>query len=325
MSFKRRVQIDGRPVRVGAVIMANPESILLVKDRNDRYLEETRARINKRSSKTRHQIKLALESVETGKYSTPGGKIEPDDLSETVALARELKEELGLIADPDSMEEVCIIVGKNRAHILYLVTALGQISPNPAENITGIGLLEESSILPLTHDFYQQHVLSLHEYFFRLPYLEKYKYSQMTGKLRLGIDEAEKWYRDQMRAYQYRNSRNIPLPRMIESTIHLSLLSRTGTKIPPKDPIAPFTQSNRHRLPSPENRDTLPKDRFEFSRNGSYTDISTCQNLDIKAAICQITKNCLPSDHHPYPATQPEPQNTTSFEASLLAASTSDK
>ncbi|MCC7432272.1 NUDIX domain-containing protein [Candidatus Peregrinibacteria bacterium] len=281
----RRTHIDGKPVRVGAVIMAQPGKILLVKDRKDRYLKETQEKISSRRSKTKHQINAALAITATGKLSTPGGGIEESDYDEREALARELEEELNLHADPGAMEEVCVIIGQNRAHVLYVVTALGHIVPNPNENISGIGILEERSVIPLTHDFNQQHVIQLHNYFFKLSKDEQHKYGQMTGNLRLNLEEAEKWYQDEMHAHKYRGSRHINPPQMLESTINFSLLDQYGEKIPPKDPLMRFTRSKRAGA-DPKYRQAANFDTSKVTQDPtlvvcqqSSPDLSTCQSL----------------------------------------------
>lgn len=279
----RRTHIDGKPVRVGAVIMAQPGKILLVKDRKDRYLKETQEKISSRRSKTKNQINAALAITATGKLSTPGGGIEDSDYDEREALARELEEELNLHADPGAMEEVCVIIGQNRAHVLYVVTALGHIVPNPSENISGIGILEERSVIPLTHDFNQQHVIQLHNYFFKLSKEEQLKYAQMTGNLRLNLEEAEKWFRDEVNAHKYRGSKHIPLPRMLESTVNFSLLDQHGEKIPPRDPLMRFTRSKRAGA-DPKYRQAA---KFETNKVSQDPTLVVCQHSSAELSTCQ--------------------------------------
>jgi 8-oxo-dGTP pyrophosphatase MutT (NUDIX family) len=254
MPLKQRPAVLPIKERPAAVILT-AEGILLVKDKNDKYLADSIAKIENDHTKTEWQKEAGKELVRPGKYSLPGGGTKPEDSNDPRnTIIREIDEELGLVIEKHAMLKLAEIVGKTRRHIIYLVRATGKIKLDPKESITGIGFLKEENCFPLTHTFFQNHV----KHFHRNYYADDYRKERESGLARylsqIQVSEKliEKWYTEEKRAEYYRGKGQHPLPELITSSFNLEILDALHAPLSSPEPRS-LTQSVKaiHIPPSP--------------------------------------------------------------------------
>lgn len=251
-------------VRPSAVILT-PEGILLVKDKNDKYLQQTVERIKSDRFKSDEQKAAAITIIGSGgKYSLPGGGPEQGE-SPFETVIREVKEELGLVIEPHNMIPLAEIRGKKRRHLIYLVKTDGKIELQKLDgSIAGIGLLKYRNIVPLNHLFNQMHVVKLHPRFYsRVPQERELMSIQWGSHLQVEETLIYQWYVEEKLAQVYRGKKHkkkYPTPHLIESTPNLTILDHEGKPIPPKQMEFTLTRNSRAiDIPRSEREPHLPR------------------------------------------------------------------
>lgn len=202
-----------KPTRVAAII-ETPYGVLLEQDRNDRHAQKQIEEIEKDEHKTIAQKEQAIAFLKDGRFCLPGGKIEEKETPHQ-ALIREIHEELNLEIEKHHIAGGTQIQGKTRDHIIFVVRATGLVQINPDE-VTGIGLLNNRTVLPNDPTFMQHHVREI---------LSHYIYSNRRRKYRCGfmstINISKKyvddWLEDEERICYYRGPSAIYKGRLLLS------------------------------------------------------------------------------------------------------------
>lgn len=214
-----------------AALIVTPEGILMGKDKNDKYIQETIDRIENDPNKNDAQKAQAVEIVRSGKYSLIGGKRELQDKNGIDTIIREIDEELNLLVEPYDVLEVLRIRGRTRQHIIYLVRASGMIHLNPEESITGIGFLKDKNVFPLSHHFFQSHVPRVRKRFYDPNRSQKRETTERLylSSIRVSQKLTDEWTIDESKAYLYRGSNNKNgEPRPIQSSPNFTIFDAEG-------------------------------------------------------------------------------------------------
>lgn len=207
---------EKKPIRVGGVIECAPGAMLVL-DINDKHKDDAleqiadniRGFIQEERFEQAEREKEAAEIIKKGRFSLPGGKIEPEDYvtagaekliglslkeiqkfdeeSEEMeafravikeALWREIWEETKLNVDREFIDPILEIVGDTRDHVICVASASGTVKILEKE-ISGIGFLDRSNVIPFspeyTRIFYQSHVFLLYQLWVNDPSSERYE------------------------------------------------------------------------------------------------------------------------------------------------------
>jgi len=216
-------------------VILTPAGIITVRDKNDMYIQKTIDIVENEPDKTDEQKAAAVLIVKQGKYSLPGGGPEPFEKDPRDTIIREVGEELNLHVEPRNMQKLAEIVGETRRHVIYLVRATGMISLNPDESITGIGFLKQKNIFPLTHSFFQTHVIRLHgRYFNNIRREERdVRLIQFVSNIRVSKLLIDEWFDEERLAAIYRGKhRRSLIPHAIDSSPNLTILDHSGKPLP---------------------------------------------------------------------------------------------
>jgi 8-oxo-dGTP pyrophosphatase MutT (NUDIX family) len=255
-----------KKTRVAAII-ETPEGILVVQDPHDKYRAHTiktlankiaMASLEIEKKDLVNRLNYAIEIVQDGRYSLPGGGIDEKDYINAdatelyglevplssieqieayrrvvkEAVARELEEELGLGVDMDSMLPILEIQGRERNHIICIVHAQGRLELNKAE-LSGIGFLNDPSVIPLNKYFFQSHVIKLFGKYIKTDQHAFYA-SHFLSRLNIPQDLVDDWYMDAMNGYNSRGSkskRKVRKPAHPSSSPNLLIYDHSGQPV----------------------------------------------------------------------------------------------
>ncbi len=274
--------LSTKPIRVGAVIeTAHGEEggVLLVRDAKDRYRREVLTTIaakqagasQKGDTNMAKRQYYATGLVHQGRFSLPGGKIDAQDYEQAgathimdktitsldeediglfrqvvrLAIAREVKEELGLDTDMASMLELMEIQGRARHHLIYLVQAVTREVIINADELQGIGFLGVHNAIPLNKYFYQHHLRVLYERYIK-SINRPHRVRQYLSALTLPVNLMEGWVQLQRLGHEYRRlgkngNYDIREPAMPSSTPNFTIIDSDGqplARMPSSTPAA---------------------------------------------------------------------------------------
>jgi ADP-ribose pyrophosphatase YjhB (NUDIX family) len=220
-------------------MILTPDGIVMVKDKQDKYIQETVDLIEKDEWKTDEQKAAGIDIVKKGKYSLPGGGQEGNESTEDTII-REVYEELNLHVESRHMQMLAEIVGKTRRHVIYLVRTTGMIALNPDESITGIGFLKEKNVFPLTHTFFQTHIMRLYSRYFDNGKKQKEERAarlvQFVSNIRVSEVLINEWFKDEELAEMYRGKNHRrPSPELIEPSPNLTIVNAAGFPLPARN------------------------------------------------------------------------------------------
>lgn len=241
---------EKKPIRVGGVI-ESARGTFLVQDKKDKHIKETLDKIGCRIRRFREQgrfeqaerEKQAAEMVKKGRFSLPGGKIEPEDYvaagaeglidlslkelqkfdeeSEEMeafravmmeALWREIFEETKLNVDRESIDPILQIIGDTRDHVICFASARGTVQILEKE-ISGIGFLDRNNVIPMSPEyhsmFYQSHVFSLYKLWINDPNSERYeKMRDLVSNMEIPEPLIDRWQQCLQHGYLHKSPKS---------------------------------------------------------------------------------------------------------------------
>jgi 8-oxo-dGTP pyrophosphatase MutT (NUDIX family) len=269
-------------IRVAAII-ETPQGVLLVQDAKDKYRDNTLRELGIKAAKAGaegnysyfRRVEYAMEIVRDGRYSLPGGKIEPEDYKNAGAedilgldrplatdheiaqyinvvketVCREVDEELGLGIDSDTIQPILEIQGRERDHIICIASAEGILKINQ-EEISGIGLLDDPSAIPLNDTFFQAHVVKLFSRYIRTPIRDAYA-PYYISRIEVAEDIVEEWYMDMLRGYHCRSSkvrRRLSKPTPPAYSTNFKILDADGKRVDQLIRLGTVTDTKKARV-----------------------------------------------------------------------------
>jgi len=257
-----------KKIRVAAII-ETPQGVLLVQDAKDKYRDNTLRELGLLAAKAGaennysllRRLEYAMEIVRDGRYSLPGGKIEPQDYLNVdageilelerplsgreeiemylrvikEAVSREVDEELGLGIDNETLQPILEIQGRERDHIICIAHAEGRIVLNQ-EELSGIGFLDKPSALPLNKRFFQSHVVKLFELYIKAPMRARFFAQNYLSRINVPESIVEEWYMDMLRGYQGRSrkvKKRLAKPVPLSSSPNFMIFDADGKMVDP--------------------------------------------------------------------------------------------
>ncbi len=292
--------MEKKALRVAAIIETT-EGVLVVQDakdkRRDYYMGKLTDKLTIQTGKRRNSIAkrigLAQQIVQDGRFSLPGGKIEPKDYEEAGAtsimdldnpqtpeeielflqvirstLVREIDEELKLHVNQGMIKSIMEIQGRTRDHIICLVHAVGVVKINRAE-LSGIGFLDEKSPIPLNEYFFQSHLRIIHQKYIKSPLRQEY-ITRYLSRINISEELVMGAYRDTIIGYKYalsaphRNNKHLVMPHMPHSSPNFLIYDDKKQLYRPHTP-ASFTETVAAKIvpPSPDFKKPLPKKKSD--------------------------------------------------------------
>ncbi len=260
-----------KPLRAAAVIRTDHGLLLGGDSYKDWHraevlesLEVKRENALRRGRRAKAERFLLAKSLveDQGKLSLIGGTVDPADylsagveeridvesprfmkeLDQTMkvirnTVVREVREELSLEVDPDSVKFVQRIIGANRNHIICTVFAQGEIQINH-EEILGLGLITDHlPAIPQNHYFYQYHAVHFHTSYLHDEEMHKKIRKMPVSRLRVSRPLVYDLYRYQSTGRAYAHGKNNfserETPKMLRSTRNFTIIDTPESSIPP--------------------------------------------------------------------------------------------
>lgn len=338
-----------KPTRVAAIIETT-EGILLVQDAKDKFRDETLRDIDRRRDaalqdkriKLAKRMEFARMIVQDGRFSLPGGKIEPCDYEEANAtsimnigkpetpeqialyrdvvrecIIREIDEELGLGVDnKETIKHIAEIQGRFRDHIICLVRAEGLIKINKTE-LTGIGLLTQRPSIPLNEMFYQHHVREVYHRYVKGDESRPNYALRYLSKINVRLDLIADWFRDITAGHSYTSlkpkNEHMPVaPALPHSSPNFMIYDEKGQVVNELKPFS-LTNTNNAKIvpPDPQRQRELVKKKSDPAMKAvKIPDINNAPIVEIFRERGDIPAN-TDADPNNIPISESRPTSST--------------
>lgn len=242
-------QLEGpkfpKPIRAAAII-ETAQGVLLVQDMKDLFRQNTLQELSdeleiyleKGNVEYANRKVAAMRIVDKGRFSLPGGGIEPIDYhnagAESLfglprppstpeelahfrnvvreAALREVSEEIGAEVDCEQVPTIIEIQGRLRHHVIVVLRAEGEIyikglEEGEKKEISGIGFLNEDNIIALNRTFYQSHVQKIMDRYIKDKKNRREIIPRYLSNLRVPKKYMDQWHANQKSGYANRPRR----------------------------------------------------------------------------------------------------------------------
>ncbi len=317
-----------KPIRAAAII-ETAHGVLLVQDIKDRFKAETMKELaedmNKYLERGNHEDVdrkvAAMHIVSKGRFSLPGGGIDPIDYTNAgaeellhlnrqpstreelemfrdvvrEAAIREVTEEIGVKVCFEQVPAVIEIQGRQRHHIICILRAEGEIDlepqPDKPREVSGIGFLNEDNVIPLNRFFFQAHVQKLMGKYIKKTERRQVMIPRYLSNLRVPVRYIDHWYDNLLYGYQNRprKYRKNCLPPERPASSPTFVIFDTGNGL--HNPFVPpsFTDTARARIvpPQPDSVNSITDGGY----SGAGVDIAT---VELEETVAQSAAAPVP-------------------------------